>query len=74
MGLQPKYLGLMTICSVNMILLSSDQYYAFNNAAVSVAKENPFNVAQHYVYGMPKDIKDNKTYLNLKKVSDTVFI
>ena len=47
---------------------ASDQYYAFNNAAVSVAKENPFNVVEHYVYGMPKkDIKDNKTYLSLKE-------
>ncbi len=53
---------------------SSDQYYAFNNAAVSVAAENPFNVAQHYVYGMPKRYRRQKNIFKFRKKYPILFL
>ncbi len=53
---------------------ASDQYYAFNNTAVSVAKANPFNIAQHRVYGIPKRYKRQHPIFKFRKKYPILFL
>ena len=53
---------------------SSDQYFAFNNAAASVAKKNPFNVAKNFVYGLPKRYKRQRNIFKFRKKYPILFL
>ncbi len=44
---------------------ASDEYFAFNNQAVEVAKKNPFNISVHNIYGAPKRYKRQNIISNL---------
>ena len=53
---------------------ASDEYYAFNEKAVSVAKRNPFNISKHRVYGMPKRYKRQNSIFKLHKKYSILFL